>query len=44
VADGIAGREEVDRIIAELYELAHDKRTFVGHPRVVQVWGYLPLS
>jgi SAM-dependent methyltransferase len=44
VADGIAGREEVDRVIAELYEVAHDKRTFVGHPRVVQAWGYRPLS
>ncbi len=44
VADGIAERSEVDRVIAELYELAHDKRTFVGHPRVVQAWGYRPLS
>jgi SAM-dependent methyltransferase len=44
VADGIAGRDEVDRVIAELYELARDKRSFVGHPRVTQAWGYRPLS
>jgi SAM-dependent methyltransferase len=44
VADGIAERKEVDRVIAELYELARDKRTFVSHPQVVQAWGYRPLS
>ena len=44
VADGIAGRGEVDRVIADLYELARDKRSFVGHPRVTQVWGNRPLN
>jgi SAM-dependent methyltransferase len=44
VADGIAGRDEVDRLIADLYELASDKRSFVSHPRVIQAWGYRPLS
>jgi SAM-dependent methyltransferase len=44
VADGIAERDEVERIIADLYQLASDKRSFVGHPRVVQVWGYRPLT
>jgi SAM-dependent methyltransferase len=44
VVDGIAGKNEVDRVIAKLYELARDKRSFVGHPRVVQAWGYRPLS
>ena len=44
VADGIAGKDEVDRLIADLYELASDKRSFVSHPRVVQAWGYRPLS
>jgi hypothetical protein len=44
VADGIAGRDEVDRLIADLYELASDKRSFVSHPRVVQSWGCRPLS
>jgi SAM-dependent methyltransferase len=42
VADGIAGRDEVDRLIADLYELASDKRSFVSHPRVIQAWGYRP--
>jgi SAM-dependent methyltransferase len=44
VADGISERIEVDRVIAKLYELARDRRTFVSHPRVVQAWGYRPLS
>jgi SAM-dependent methyltransferase len=44
VADGVAGRNEVDRMIAELYELARDKRSFVSHPRVIQAWGYRALS
>src|SRR5215510_14685541 len=42
VADGIAGKGEVDRLIADLYELASDKRSFVSHPRVIQAWGYRP--
>jgi SAM-dependent methyltransferase len=44
VADGIAGRDEVDRLVADLYELASDKRSFVSHPRVVQTWGYRPAA
>jgi SAM-dependent methyltransferase len=37
VADRLAGEAEVERVIEGLYELAHDKRSFVSHPRVVQV-------
>jgi SAM-dependent methyltransferase len=40
VADGIADKNEVEKIIADLYQLASDKRSFVSHPRVVQAWGY----
>jgi SAM-dependent methyltransferase len=43
VADGIADRNEVEGIIADLYRIASDKRSFLSHPRVVQVWGYRPL-
>jgi SAM-dependent methyltransferase len=43
LADGAAERNEIDIVIAELYELARDARTFLSHPRVVQVWGYRPL-
>jgi SAM-dependent methyltransferase len=43
VADRIAERAEVERVIDGLYELANDKRSFVSHPRVVQAWGYRPL-
>jgi SAM-dependent methyltransferase len=44
LADGIAERKDVDKVIAELYELARDSRTFVSHPRVIQAWGHRPLS
>jgi hypothetical protein len=40
VAEGIAERVEVERLITELYELARDKRTFISHPPIVQAWGY----
>jgi SAM-dependent methyltransferase len=44
LADGLVVKEDVDRIIAELYEFARDPRTCVGNPRVIQAWGYRPLS
>jgi 2-polyprenyl-3-methyl-5-hydroxy-6-metoxy-1,4-benzoquinol methylase len=40
LAEGLAERHEIDRIIAELYEFAGDPRTFMSLPRVVQTWGY----
>jgi hypothetical protein len=42
VTEGLAGRNEVDEIIAQLYELARDSRTYLSVPRVVQAWGYRP--
>jgi SAM-dependent methyltransferase len=42
VTEGLAGRNEVDDVIARLYELARDSRTFLSVPRVVQAWGYRP--
>jgi SAM-dependent methyltransferase len=44
LAEGLATRNEVERVIAELYELSRDSRTVVSIPRVVQAWGYRPLS
>jgi SAM-dependent methyltransferase len=49
IADGVltenlAGRNELDEVIADLYELARDSKTFVSAPRVVQAWGYRPLD
>jgi SAM-dependent methyltransferase len=43
VTEGLAGRNEVDEVIAQLYELARDSRTYLSVPRVVQAWGYRPL-
>jgi SAM-dependent methyltransferase len=44
LAEGLATRNEVDRVIVELYELSRDSRTVVSIPRVVQAWGYRPQS
>ena len=41
---GIAEPDEIDRIVGALYELARDPTTFVGSPRIVQVWGEKPRS
>ena len=40
VAEGLASREEIDGLVAELYELAADSRTLLAFPRIVQAWGY----
>jgi len=44
LAEGLATRSEVDKVVAELYELARDSRAVVSLPRVVQAWGYRALS
>jgi len=43
LTDGLATREEIDRIVSELYEFAADPQTITGLPRVVQAWGRRPL-
>lgn len=40
LADGLAESDEIDRVIAGLYELARGDGAFVSHPRVIQAWGY----
>lgn len=41
-ADGLASAEEIERVIAEMYEYASDPRTVVSLPRIVQAWGARP--
>jgi ubiquinone/menaquinone biosynthesis C-methylase UbiE len=42
VEEGLVSREEVDRVIAELYEFANTAGTIGCMPRVFQVWGRKP--
>jgi hypothetical protein len=44
LAEGLATRNEVERVIADMYELSRDSRTVVSGPRVVQAWGYRPMG
>jgi ubiquinone/menaquinone biosynthesis C-methylase UbiE len=39
IEEGLASREEIDRVIAELYEYANTPGTIGCMPRVFQVWG-----
>jgi len=41
LAAGLANRDEADRLVAALYESAHDPGTFVSVARAIQVWGRL---
>jgi predicted O-methyltransferase YrrM len=42
VAEGIAGREEIDDLVDDLYRLAADPGTLMSFPRIVQAWGRRP--
>jgi SAM-dependent methyltransferase len=42
VVDGLASRDEVDQLVASLYENARDARTFASMTRSIQVWGRRP--
>ncbi len=37
--DNLATREEVARVVQELYDFAADDKTIAGAPRIVQAWG-----
>jgi hypothetical protein len=39
VEDGLASRDEVTELIANLYKFARAPRTVVSLPRIVQAWG-----
>ena len=40
LADGLASRHEIDRVVHDLHAVAADRRTVLSLPRVVQAWGY----
>ncbi|QDT29935.1 methyltransferase domain-containing protein [Gimesia panareensis] len=44
LADGLASTEEIDQIVDGLNAFAADEQTVTGLPRIVQVWGRLPLG
>jgi hypothetical protein len=42
LAEGLTDRDEIDSVVASLYELARDDRTVMSFPRVIQAWGRAP--
>jgi len=42
VAEGLASKVEVDRIVSELYKFARDPETVLSGPRIIQTWAYRP--
>jgi hypothetical protein len=40
--DVLASREEIDRLVSELYALAESPKTITGVPRIFQTWGRRP--
>src|SRR5215472_5595354 len=42
LAEGLASADEVDRLVAELYQFARTPGTVASMPRVVEAWGYRP--
>jgi len=42
VAEMLASRNEIEQLVAELYEFACTPGTVSSVARVVQVWGYRP--
>ena len=42
LAEALASRAEIDRVVHELYEFARDPDTLISGPRIVQTWGYSP--
>jgi hypothetical protein len=41
-ASGLASREELSELVAELYRIGADDRTIMSGPRIVQAWGHKP--
>jgi ubiquinone/menaquinone biosynthesis C-methylase UbiE len=42
ISDALAGRDEVDAVVAELYKVGRDSATVMSVPRIVQTWGLRP--
>jgi hypothetical protein len=43
LAEELASKDEGVQVIEELYAFAHNPRTVLSLPRIVQAWGYRPL-
>jgi SAM-dependent methyltransferase len=44
LTERLASHAEVDELVHELYEFAHDPHTIISGPRVIQTWGYCPAA
>jgi ubiquinone/menaquinone biosynthesis C-methylase UbiE len=44
LSEGLANRDEIDSLIAELYEFARTPGTIGCSPRIFEVWGQRPVS
>jgi hypothetical protein len=42
LAEALASKAELDRLIDDLYQFARNPGTISGTPRIVQAWGYWP--
>ena len=44
IAEGLASRADVDRMVSELYEFARDPNTVLSGPRIIETWGVVQAS
>ena len=42
IAEGVASRADVERILAELYDFARDPNTLLSGPRIIETWARRP--
>jgi len=42
VAEGIASRATVEKLVAELYDFARDPNTVLSGPRIIETWAHRP--
>lgn len=42
IAEGVASRADVERILVELYDFARDPNTVLSGPRIIETWAYRP--
>ena|SRR5215469_2395943 len=42
VAEGVASRAEVEKLVAELYDFARDPKTVLSGPRIIETWARRP--
>ena len=44
IAEGVASRADVERLLVELYEFARDPSTVLSGPRIIETWAYRPAT